>query len=170
MLDPGIFRQVVEATAAGIIITDPKQQDNPIIYVNEGFIRMTGYAAEDAIGNNCRMMQRDDRQQPALARIRNAIKHGQHCHVTIRNYRKDGSMFWNELTVSPIRNPEGTITHFVGVQFNVTDSRMAEESLRKEQQILVYANKILLENQKTIQNLEREVNKWRKEAGESEIY
>lgn len=170
MLDETTFKQVVDAASTGIIITDPKQADNPIIYVNDGFSRLTGYDAQEVIGNNCRMMQREDRKQAPLSLIRNAIKHGQHCHVTIRNYRKDGSMFWNDLTVSPIKDRVGKVTHFVGIQSDVTQSRFAEESLRKEQQILVYANKILLENQKTIQNLEREVNKWRKQAGESEIY
>ncbi len=122
------------------------------------------------IGKNCRFLQKDDRDQPQLLLIRNAIKYGQHCQVTVRNYRKDGSMFWNELTISPIKNADGQVTHFVGIQADVTHNRVTQETLRKEQQILNYANKILFENQRTIQNLEKEINRWRAKAGEEEIY
>lgn len=170
MLDPQIFRDIVEATISGIVVTDPRREDNPIIYVNPGFERLTGYTSEEVLGKNCRFMQRDDRKQPELQIIHNAVRHGQHCHVVVRNYRKDGSMFWNELTISPIRNKEGEVMNFVGIQSDVTNGRVAEESLRKEKQILVYANKVLMENQQTIQRLEQEVNKWRQKAGEKEIY
>lgn len=169
-MDSAIFKEVVDATQSGIIITDVTQDDHPIIYVNQGFVRLTGYEPGEVIGRNCRFMQKQDREQPELHIVRNAIRFGQHCQVTLRNYRKDGRMFWNEVTISPIKTAEGKVTHFVGIQSDVTDNRVTEESLRKEKQILVYANKILLENQRTIQNLEREVNKWRKKAGEKEIY
>lgn len=170
MIHPEIFKEVVEATSTGIVITDAQQDDHPIIYVNRGFCRMSGYEEDEVLGRNCRFLQAEDRDQEVVGLMRNAIKHGQHCHVTVRNYHKEGRMFWNELILSPIKNETGCVTHYVGIQSDVTHNRTTEESLRKEKQILVYANKILLENQRTIQNLEKEVNKWRKKLGENEIY
>ena len=122
-----LLERGVAATSNGIVITDPTQADNPIIYVNPGFERITGYSCEEAIGKNCRFLQGKDRNQPALEELRRAIKAEQSCSVTLRNYRKDGSLFWNELTISPVRNTWGKLTHYIGIQTDITERKQAEE-------------------------------------------
>ena len=105
----------------GLLITDPRQDDNPIIYCNEAFTKLTGYAAEESIGLNCRFLQGEDRHQPQLEELRRAIAEGRMTRVLLRNYRKDGSMFWNELVISPVCDEQDQLTHFVGLQYDITD-------------------------------------------------
>ncbi len=105
-----------EALNAGVVISDARAPDMPIIYVNPMFERMSGYSAAEIMGRNCRFLQGTDRHQPALDTIRQAIHDETNGHAILRNYRKDGSMFLNELFVSPVRDAAGVVTHFVGVQ------------------------------------------------------
>ena len=107
--------RAISASANGIVITDRRGSDNPIIYVNRAFERMTGYAAAEVLGRNCRFLQGADRDQPGLAAIRQAMREEREGHAELRNYRKDGSMFWNELFVAPVRDERGRVTHYVGV-------------------------------------------------------
>jgi PAS domain S-box-containing protein len=123
----------VTASSNGILITDPNLPDNPIMYVNPAFERTTGYSAEEAIGRNCRFLQGEDRDQPALGELRAAIREGRGCQVVLRNYRKDGTLFWNELYVSPIHDEEGRLTYFVGVQNDVTGRKRIEEALKESE-------------------------------------
>ncbi|MFP3786959.1 PAS domain-containing protein, partial [Burkholderia sp. SIMBA_024] len=83
-----------------------QQADHPIIYVNEGFEQMTGYAFNEVAGHNCRFLQGDHRQQEDLSKIRQALQEGKECCAVLRNYRKDGSEFWNELYLAPVRNAQ----------------------------------------------------------------
>ena len=122
--------RAISASANGIVITDPNLPDSPIVYANPAFTKMTGYAPEEAVGRNCRFLQGDDRDQPALEELRAAIRAGETCEVVLRNYRKDGSLFYNELTVSPVFDDGGRIVRFVGVQDDITEQRRAEEALR----------------------------------------
>jgi diguanylate cyclase (GGDEF)-like protein/PAS domain S-box-containing protein len=115
-----ILLQAITSTNEGIIISDAQQPDMPIIYVNPGFERLTGYTKADIVGQNCRFLQRGDENQPEIDIIRRALKTGEHCHVLFRNYKKDGTLFWNELNLSPIKNTAGETTHFVGIQKDVT--------------------------------------------------
>ncbi len=128
--DPNLLAVALSASTNGIVITDPRLQDNPIIYVNPAFERITGYAAGKIIGENCRFLQGEDRDQPALDGLRAAIREGREGHAVLRNYRKDGTLFWNELYVSPVRDENGDLTHFIGVQNDVTGRKQAEEALR----------------------------------------
>ncbi|MCD8741018.1 PAS domain-containing protein [Mucilaginibacter roseus] len=130
-----LIKAALDSSVSGIIITDNQLPDNPIIYCNSSFEKMTGYKRNDIIGHNCRFLQADDRQQPERDKIREAVKKGQNISVEIRNYRKDGELFWNELYVSPIKSPDGNITHFVGVQHDVTRRKKAEEDLKHEKQL-----------------------------------
>ncbi|MDQ3864627.1 MAG: PAS domain-containing protein [Actinomycetota bacterium] len=114
-----------------IVITDPNQPDDPIVYVNPAFERTTGYASEEVLGRNCRFLQGEDRDQPALGELRAAIHEGRHCTAVLRNYRKDGTMFWNELSIYPVRDEEGRLSNFVGVQNDVTDRLRAEQELSR---------------------------------------
>ncbi len=126
-----IKNQALEAAGNGILIIDAKLPDLPIIYCNDSFVKMTGYSKEDALGRNCRFLQNDDRDQEAIQVMRTAINQGKPCHVILRNYRKDGSLFWNELTITPIYNDNGDLTHFIGVQNDIT-VRKKEELLSDE--------------------------------------
>ncbi len=105
-----------EALNAGEVISDARATDMPIIYVNPIFERMSGYTAEEIMGRNCRFLQGNDNKQPALDSIRHAIRNQTNGHAVLRNYRKDGSMFLNELFISPVKDAAGVVTHFVGVQ------------------------------------------------------
>jgi PAS domain S-box-containing protein len=119
----------VTASTNSIVISDPNQPDDPIVYVNPAFERTTGYAAEEVLGRNCRFLQGEDRNQSALEELRAAVYEGRHCTVVLRNYRKDGTLFWNELSIYPVRDEEGRMTNFVGVQNDVTERIRAEEIL-----------------------------------------
>ncbi len=125
-----LLGRAVDASPKGIVITDPNVADNPIVYVNAAFEKATGYAMEEAIGRNCRFLQGEDRDQAALEELRVAIREGRECRVVLRNYRKDGAPFWNELYVSPVHDEEGRLINFVGVQNDVTESKRTEEMLR----------------------------------------
>ena len=111
---------IFDSMQNGLLITDPHQPDNPIVYCNQAFTELTGYAVEDVLGRNCRFLQREDTSQPQLDVLRGAIVAAQTCRVMLRNYRQDRSMFWNELIVSPVQNSEGQLTHFVGMQYDVS--------------------------------------------------
>ncbi|HTL90661.1 MAG TPA: response regulator, partial [Leptolyngbya sp.] len=122
----------ISASSNGIIITDPTQLDNPMIFVNPGFERMTGYAASDVIGKNSRLLQGAKTEQAAIERLRRAFEEGEDCTVTIRNYRKDGTLFWNELSIAPILDAHGQITHYVGIQTDVTERIRTEQALQRQ--------------------------------------
>jgi len=122
-----LLGRAVAASSNGIVITDPRVPDNPIVYVNPAFEEISGYTADEVLGRNCRFLQADDREQPALDELREALTEARECRVVLRNYRKDGTPFWNELYVSPVHDEEGRLTNFVGVQNDITHRRRIEE-------------------------------------------
>jgi PAS domain S-box-containing protein len=122
-----LLGRAVAASSNGIVITDPRVPDNPIVYVNPAFEEISGYTADEVMGRNCRFLQADDREQPALDELREALTEARECRVVLRNYRKDGTPFWNELYVSPVHDEEGRLTNFVGVQNDITQRRRMEE-------------------------------------------
>ena len=126
--------RAIAASNNGIIIVDARLAEKTTIFVNTAFEKITGYSAQEVIGHNCRFLQGNDRQQPGLKKIRTAIQTQQNCHVTIRNYRKDGSLFWNELSISPIYDDQGNLTHFIGIQNDVTARKLAEEQIKSSLQ------------------------------------
>ena len=142
-----IHDAAMEATSCGISISDARQPDMPLIYVNRAFIELSGYSEEHVLGKNCRFLQGDDRDQDARHIIREALNTGSHCQVLLRNYRKDGSFFWNELIISPIHNDAGEVTHFVGVQNDVTDREEARQETAAKQLELEKALEKLQETQ-----------------------
>ncbi|MEN8790085.1 MAG: PAS domain S-box protein, partial [Flavobacteriaceae bacterium] len=121
--------KALEFALNGIVITDAQQEDNPIIYYNRAFQKLTGYTKKEIMGHNCRFLQAKDRNQEGVKQIRQAIKDGSSCQVQVRNYKKDGTMFWNEVSVNPIRTSNGKITHFVGIQNDVSERVMAEQEI-----------------------------------------
>jgi len=103
--------------------------DNPLIYVNPAFERITGYAAEEVIGRNCRFLQAADRDQDALIEIRTALSEQRETEVTLRNYRKDGTLFWSEVRLAPVRDARNVVTHYVGSLVDVTERKNSEDQL-----------------------------------------
>jgi PAS domain S-box-containing protein len=124
-----LLERAVTASTNSIVISDPNQPDDPLVYVNPAFERTTGYTAEEVLGRNCRFLQDEDRDQPAVGELRTAVHEGRHCSVVLRNYRKDGTLFWNELSIYPVRDEELRVTNFVGVQNDITERIRAEEIL-----------------------------------------
>ena len=115
------FAAAVRATRMPMIITDPAEHDNPIVFVNEAFQKLSGYARDEIVGRNCRFMQGPETDQGTVAELRRAISQGEDIDVEILNYRKDGSTFWNALYLSPVRDDEGVIRYFFASQLDVTD-------------------------------------------------
>jgi PAS domain S-box-containing protein len=122
--------QTLAVSRSAIVITDPNEPDNPIVYANRTFERITGYGIEEVIGKNCRFLQGEDRDQPALEELRAAVREGRECQVLLRNYKKDGTFFWNELSISPVHDEEGNLANFVGVVGDVTERKWTQEALQ----------------------------------------
>jgi PAS domain S-box-containing protein len=133
----GLLERAVDATAEGITISDARQPDNPVIYSNAGFERLTGYAAHEVVGRNCRFLQGPGSDPEAVHTIRQAIQDGSECAVELLNYRKDGTPFWNRLSITPLRDTEGRITHFAGIQSDITSLRETQERLQAANRKLV---------------------------------
>ena len=121
--------QSVEQMPYGVVATNPREKDNPIVYANEGFSKLTGYDSEEVLGRNCRFLQGDDRDQAGLLGLRQALEDTKPFSATLRNYRKDGSQFYNQLSVTPVHTSSGLF--FVGFQTDVT--QQAKERIRYQQ-------------------------------------
>ncbi|MDX1950919.1 MAG: CHASE domain-containing protein [Verrucomicrobiota bacterium] len=124
-----LYESAIKSTSNGILITDARQPDNPIIYVNPAFEKMTGYSQEEVMGRNCRFLQGEDRDQEGLKEIRNALHEKREARAVLRNYRKDGTLFHNELTISPVHDKLGMLAYFIGVTVDVTERKQFERSL-----------------------------------------
>ncbi|WP_430252205.1 histidine kinase dimerization/phosphoacceptor domain -containing protein [Neorhizobium sp. DAR64860/K0K1] len=123
------FAAAFKATRMPMIITDPRQTDNPIIYSNSAFSDLTGYSADELVGRNCRLLQGPETDQASVSRIREAISAGEDLSIDILNHRKDGSTFWNALFVSPVRDRNGEIIYFFASQLDFTNIKSREAEL-----------------------------------------
>lgn len=132
--------QAIEHSPTGISIADARLPDMPLIYINPAFETVTGYPSIDVIGRNCRFLQGNDRDQAGVHKIREAIHNEESVTVVIRNYRKDGVMFYNELGLAPIHNDEGELTHYVGISTDVTERIEAAGKIQKQNEDLIAAN------------------------------
>jgi len=121
----------VDEAPIGISLSDPSQEDNPLIYVNEGFVELTGYSREEAIGRNCRFLQGESTSEETVTTMRQAIKAADPVSVEIRNYRADGTEFWNHLRIAPVRDTDGTVQSYIGFQQDVTDRVDRQQELTK---------------------------------------
>lgn len=115
------LRGVLDASPEGIVVCESAADEQPVVYVNSAFERMTGFSAEELLGQDLRRLQSWDRDQEGRNQVRAAIAQGETCRVLLRNYRKDGTQFWNEMVVQPLRGAEGNVTHFVGFHRDVTE-------------------------------------------------
>lgn len=115
-----LLSRAVESSASGIVITDMHKKDQPIIYINPAFEKITGYSKKEVLGKNCRFLQGKKLSQDTKKQIKNTIEKGEEGRFTILNYRKDGTAFWNELFLAPVKDELENITHYVGVQSDVT--------------------------------------------------
>ncbi|MCK2053774.1 PAS domain S-box protein [Methylobacterium sp. 37f] len=140
------FAAAVRATRMPMVITDPQQADNPIIYVNDAFVTLTGYARDEIVGRNCRFLQGPETNLADVARVREAIERRVTIEIDLKNHRKDGTAFWNRLLVSPVFDPDGTLTYFFASQYDVT--------LEKERLVLLQKDRDALEAESERRSLE----------------
>ena len=110
----------------GITIADATRDDEPLIYVNDEFVELTGYRREEVLGRNCRFLQGEKTREESVAQMREAIDARKPVTVDIRNYRKDGTMFWNRITITPVRDETGNVTHFLGFQEDISETKVYE--------------------------------------------
>lgn len=127
--DLRLLRRAVESTNTGIIIAEAPDHGQPIVYVNSAFESITGYSSAEVVGRNCRFLQGEDRDQPGVLAIREAIAEERELRVSLKNFRKDGEPFWNDLHLSPLRDETGVVTHYMGVITDVSERHRYEEQL-----------------------------------------
>ena len=132
MIELETLQATLMDTVDGLIIADCSLPDNPLIFVNQAFERITGYSFREVNGRNCRFLQEgDSEQKEQLDIIRTATKNNQPCLVKLKNYRKDGSVFWNELSMVPIFGAKGQLTHYLGVQKDITEKVFLKGKLQR---------------------------------------
>ena len=128
MINASLLQMVINASNDGIVVAEKEgEQDNILIYVNPAFERLTGYTSEEILYQDCRFLQSGDRDQAGLSLIRDTLHNGGACREICRNYRKDGTPFWNELSLSTVKNADDGQTYFVGVQKDVTVQVKAQQ-------------------------------------------
>lgn len=126
---PFVLSQILDTCVNGVTLSDPDQPDNPIIYANEAFEKITGYTRDEIIGRNCRFLQGEDRDQPEIERIREALREHESVTVTLRNYRKDGTLFYNRFTIRPLFDPQGRLIYYLGIQYDISEIVRVREEL-----------------------------------------
>ncbi|MGM0447292.1 MAG: PAS domain-containing protein [Methanobacteriota archaeon] len=124
--------RALDEAPVGITITDPEQADNPMVYVNDRFVEMTGYGREESIGVNCRFLQGPDTEEASVRALREAVDAEESTSVELLNYRKDGTEFWNRVSIAPISDADGTVTHWVGFQEDITAFKDREAALERQ--------------------------------------
>lgn len=144
-IDPCLLLRAIDATLTGITIADASDPNFPIIFANEGFERMTGYSFAEIKGKTCRFLQNNDIHQPAVAEIRACIEAGTECRVMLRNYRKNGELFWNELYFSPVKNERGEAVYYICVYVDVSDRVRSLEGKERDKAAIKKMNRELVE-------------------------
>src|SRR5271155_5594439 len=130
--DADLFRRLLESSPEGVALVDAQASDHPVIYVNPGFSTLTGYQAAELMGRNLRLLQGDDREQDGRHRLREAIRLGETCRALMRNYRKDGRLFWNDMTMLPLKQPDGPVTHFAAYYRDAGDRLRLDPKLARD--------------------------------------
>jgi PAS domain S-box-containing protein len=119
----------LDPSAQALTLSDMRSPDAPLVYVNRGFEKMTGYRRKDVVGQNCRFLQGPDTSPDAVAQMKFAITNGEHLLIDVLNYHQDGTPFWNRLSLAPVRNHSGQVTHYIGIQSNITQMRLLQDRL-----------------------------------------
>ena len=127
---PQILTQILDGSVNGITLSDPDQDDNPIVYANKVFELITGYTQEEIVGHNCRFLHDQDKDQEELQHIRDAVKNAKPVEVTLKNFRKNGELFYNRLSITPLFDNEGHLIYFLGVQYDVTEQILAQQEIK----------------------------------------
>lgn len=135
-VDFDVKERAMDEAPVGIVITDSDRPDNPVVYVNDTFERITGYERSDILGRNCRFLQGPQTDEKSVAELAQAVDAEASTTVELLNYRANGERFWNEVTIAPVRNGRGEVTHFVGFQMDVTARKRAEIELQRERENL----------------------------------
>ncbi|CAI48418.1 receiver/sensor/bat box HTH-10 family transcription regulator Bat (homolog to bacterioopsin activator) [Natronomonas pharaonis DSM 2160] len=130
--DLQLSKRTLDEAPVGVVVADPHEEDEPLVYINEAFERLTGYERHEVLGRNCRFLQGEDTNPEAVATIRQAVDDRRPVSVELLNYRKDGEPFWNQLNIAPIRDDDGRVTHLVGFQTDITERKEVE--LRAQRQ------------------------------------
>ena len=131
MINARLLQRMVDASQDGIVVAEQEGEDNILIYANKSFETLTGYSRDDILYQDCRFLQAGDRDQIGLQLIREAIASGLPTRQILRNYRKDGSHFWNELSITPVFNEADQLTYFIGVQKDVTAQVKAQQKVQQ---------------------------------------
>lgn len=127
------FAAAVRTTRMPMLVTDPNQPDNPIVFLNDAFTRLTGYTREDVMGRNCRFLQGPATSSEDVTRVRNSVARREAIEIDLLNYRKDGTTFWNRLLISPVFDESGKLTYFFASQFDVSPDRNRVAELQSTQ-------------------------------------
>jgi phosphoserine phosphatase RsbU/P len=147
--------RALAATAEGITIADLSLPDNPLIYANAGFERLTGYSVAEVIGRNCRFLQGPATDPATVDALRRAVRERRALTVQLLNYRKDGTPFWNRLSITPVADASGAVTHFIGVQSDVTAEKEARDALEQANRRLEVAGEALRQDLQAAAALQR---------------
>ena len=131
-VDAFLKERAMDETPVGITVSGPPEDDVPLIYVNDGFERITGYSEDEAVGRNCRFLQGEKTDDEPVRELKEAIEAGESVSVELRNYRKDGTEFWNEVLISPVTDEEGEVTNYFGFQQDVSERKRQERHLRRQ--------------------------------------
>ena len=131
MINAKLLQLVVDASNDGIVVAEQEGDDNILIYANPAFERLTGYSNDDILYQDCRFLQGGDRDQAGIVAIRRAVQERKPCRQVVRNYRKDGSPFWNELSITPVFNEGDQLTYFIGIQKDVSVEVEAKQRVRE---------------------------------------
>lgn len=144
--DPGLIPQVLakilDSCVNGVTLADPDMDDMPIVYANKAFEEITGYSLGEVLGRNCRFLQGNDRDQEARSQIREALANFQPVEVTLRNYRKNGELFYNHLALTPLFDRDGKVIYYLGIQYDVTNQVRAEEEIKRLSESLENVSKL----------------------------
>lgn len=143
MINAKLMQLVIDASSDGVVISEHEGDDNIVIYANAGFERLTGFGVDEILYQDCRFLQGDERDQIARQAVRAALNEGRHCRQVMRNFRKDGTAFWNELSITPVYNDSEKLMYFIGIQRDVSEQMRLQQKVVELQAELAQAHELI---------------------------